>query len=455
MRYVRVLVILGCSCGLRAADAQNLVDRAVSQIQAGDFKSAAANLRDLTTHSPERADLWNLLGVCESELSHPGAAKSAFEKGLALDPSSVSLNENFGNLLFRQGEYAHAKTLLVEAIALGSANPGVAFSLAASRIRTGEKEQGYALLKELQNALADQHEYWTERAWVELSGDLAAAAASFDRALALAPEDVRALNGAASVAEAREDDEKALSYLLRARKAQPDDVRTLLHFGALCLRRDLTVDALESIERAHKLAPENNLALFLYARVQIAFQQWQRSHDLFTEFDQRVPDYAPAHYALGWLDTKLNRMGEARRHLEKSIALDETNADAVYELGQLDLNEGRLDNAEARLRSALERVPGHAKANTALGDILLRRGDLAGAKTHYEAAIAADPDSGPAHYKLSTVLMRLHENDRAAQERALGARLNADATKASKTVLVLTDPGGRLLSGVKTRADHE
>jgi tetratricopeptide (TPR) repeat protein len=309
-------------------------------------------------------------------------------------------------------------------------------------------------LIQLEEHLADKPDYWSERGWAELATDPTAAARSFDRALALAGDDVRALNGAASAAEAVHEDEKALALLLRAKKAHPEDLRTLLHFGSVCLRRDLTIDALDALEHAYKVAPENNLALFLYARAQIAFQQWQESHDLFTEFDRRVPKYPPAQYALGWLDIKLNRAAEAREHLERCVALDPAHADALYELGQLDYNEGRLADAERRLSAVLGKNPRHPKANIAMGDVLMRKSDLAGARARYEAAIEADPQSGPAHYKLSTVLMRLGQTDVADKERALGARLNADATKASKTVLVLADPDGRLLSGAKTKDDR-
>ena len=225
--------------------------------------------------------------------------------------------------------------------------------------------------------------------------------------------------------------------------------------GRAILGGELEDHALDALERAYKLAPTNNLALFLYARVQLSFQQWQESHDLFTEFDRRVPNYAPAQYALGWLDIKLNRTAEAHGHLERCVELDPAHADALYELGLLAFNDGQLDDAEKRLQAALKQQPHHAKANIAMGDLLLRKSDLAGARSRYEAAIAADPQSGPAHYRLSTVLMRLGETELGEKERALGAKLNADATKASKTVLVLADPEGRLLSGAKTKDDHE
>ena len=85
-----------------------------------------------------------------------------------------------------------------------------------------------------------------------------------------------------------------------------------------------------------------------------------------------------------------------------------------------------------------------------MGDLLQKKSDLQGAQASYEAAIASDPQSGSGHYKLSTVLLRLHENQRAAEERARGVELNAQAAKAAKTVLVLAEPDGRLLSGTET-----
>jgi Tfp pilus assembly protein PilF len=426
-----------------AVAAGDPVATAMRQISARDYQAACETLRPIARPSQRDSAVWNLLGICESELGRSNAAREAFLGGLKIDAGSVPLNENLGLLFFNGGDYAEAKRYLSRAMTLGSDQPGIAFSLAASEIRTGEQQRGLAALAGLEPKLAGRSEYWTERGWVELRDDAAAAATSFDRALALSPEDVRALNGAASAAEAQHDNERALSFLVRARKAQPADLRTLMHFGTVCLRKDLTVDALDALERAHQLSPGNNLALFLYARAQIGVQQWQRAHDLFEEFDHRVPNYPDALYALGWVDLKLNRRAEARRYLEKSIAVDENQVDARCELAQLDLDEGLFEAAETQLNAVLARDPLHVRANIAIGDLLLKRGDLAAAQTRYEKAIAADPRSGPAHYKLSTVLTRLREPDRAAKERALGAELNAEAEKAARTVLVLAEPDGR------------
>ncbi len=423
-----------------------VIDEAVHLIEARDFNAASSLLKRLVQLHPREVRLWNMLGIAEGELGRAASAKDAFERGLKIAANSIALNENFGLLFYRQDRYADAKSYLAKALSLGSKNPGAAFSLAASKIRTGEREQGLTDLRSLEASLSSYPEYWDERGGAELVQDSSAAENSFARALALAPDDLRALNGAASAAEMQKLDEKALSFLLRAKQSHPDDIGTLVHFGDVCLRRDLTVDALAALEHAHQLAPSNNTALFYYARAQIGFQQWQKAHDLFSEFARRVPNFAATYYALGWLEVKLNQRAEARQQLEHCLKLAARSADPRYELAQLDLDEGRLDSAEKLLRVVLQQEPHHAKAHVAYGDILLKRGDLAGARAHFETAVQSDPGSGAAHYKLSTALFRLNLVEQAERERALGTELNAEALKSSKTVLRLASPEGALLS---------
>ena len=442
-----LLLLLACSASARQPyKLEAVVDQATRHVEAREFEAASVVLKHSVELYPRDVRLWNLYGISEGELGRISTARDAFERGLRISPDNVSLNENLGFLYYREGRFPDAKRYLAKAVSLGSQKPGVAFSLAAAKIRTGESDRGLSELKSLETVLAGFPDYWDERGWAELSKDLASAETSFSRALSLAPDDLRALNGAASVAEIQKLDEKALSFLLRAKKAHPDDVDTLVHLGSVCLRRDLSIDALAYLERAHQLAPANNSALFLYAQVQIAAQQWQKAYDLFREFAHRIPKFAPTFYALGWLDIKLNRRAEARENLERCLALAPDSPDPLYELAQLDLEDGALDSAEKLLHTVLERDPRHAKANIAYGDILVKRGNPDKAVAHYETAIQADPDSGPAHYKLSTALLRLNRPEEAQRERTVGTKLNEDALKSSKTVLRLATPDGSLLS---------
>ena len=410
------------------------------RIQQGDFKGASELASAGLKVHPGEAELWNLLGIAEGELGKYQASEDAFQRGLRVAPRSATLEENLGLIFFKQSKYLATKEHLTRAVGLGSQKPGVRFSLAASRLRTGEAAQGLADLKSLEGALGGLSEYWEERGFAELKADPKGAASSFRRALDIQPESLRALNGAASAAEQQGSDEEALAYLIRAKNKAPEDVPTLMHFGVVCLRRDLGPDALTALNKAHTLQPENKSALYLLARANVAFQNWDGALELFQDFARKAPQYPVTYYAMGWLEIKTGRSGDARRDLEHCLRLAPDLADARYELGQLDVDDNRLEAAEREFATILQQYPSHVKANVAMADLDLRRGKLNDAQAHLERALAEDPNFGPAHYKLSQVLQRKHETERAQEEMAIAERLNERAKQQSKVQLRIAIP---------------
>jgi tetratricopeptide (TPR) repeat protein len=420
--------------------AASIEQLAINLIQSGHPAEASRLLLPSVKRFQADVNLWNLLGIADTEAGNLKSARDAFERGLALAPKSAELNENIGLLFFRQGDYSNAKKYLSAAVNLGSSKPGVLFSLAAARLRTGEPTEALSQLISLESALNNNSDYWDERGRAELFHDSRRAADSFDRALAITPDNVPALNDAATAAERQGLDDKALAYLIRARRLAPDDVPTLLHFGSVCIRRDLGPDADDALERAHNLDPSSNTALYLLARANISLQNWQQAYNFFEQFSQRVPNYAPAYYAMGWLDVRLNRLDDARRQLERALTLDATLCGARYQLAQLDLDDGQMDVAEKSLRIVLASNPKDAEANMTLGDIMMRRGKLDEAERLLSNAVEQDPNLGSAHYKLSILLFRKHDLARADREKAIAANLNADARQAAKTQLKLILP---------------
>ena len=428
-----------------ASSAQQAEAAATQAIQSGEFQRARELVQRALQQDPQAIELWNLLGVAQSELQHGEAARKAFEQGLRLAPDSVSLNENLGFLFFREAEYRLSKKYLQKAVDLGSKTPGVHFSLAAAKLRTGERAEALKELKSIQRPLENLGDYWVERGTAELPENSAAAEESFNRALALDHTNLAALNGAASVAEQQGLDEKALALLIQARRSHPDDVPTLLHFGTVCLRRDLGIDGLDAAQKAYKLQPENDYALYLLARANISQQNWQRAYDLFHQFAVRRPTFAPAYYAMGWLDIKLDKSEDAKRQLGRCLELDPDLSDARAELAQLDLENGELEMAQQLFEKVLKQNHRNAKANTGMGDLLLRKGNLDEAQRYLEAAIAAEPKDGSAHYKLSQVLLRKHDVEQANKERTLALALNSEAKRASKAPLRLAMPDSSTL----------
>lgn len=440
MTYSKVTLFLVARLLIGQGSAQKAGEFATQQIQNGDFQGAAQLLQQALRQYPKDIELWNLLGIARTELKEAESAKSAFERGLLLAPDSVSLNENIGLLFFQEAGYASAKKYLGRAVQLGSSKPGVRFSLAGARLRTGDETEALADLQSLEPVLGNVSEYWEERGRAELLKNPARAEMSFNRALALKPASLAALNGAAAAAEKQSLDEKALAYLIRARAVDPDDTTTLAHFGEVCIRRDLGPDARDALAKAHQLDPLNRSVLYLLARANVALENWQEAYDLFKKLSVQVPDFAPAHYAMGWLDVRLNHVDDARRQLERALSLAPELTGARYELAQLALAEGELDSAEKLLESVLKQSPADAKANMAIGDIMMQKGRLEEAQTFLEKAIAEDPKLAAAHYKLSILYFRKHETEQAEREKTIAADLNAEANRASKTQLRLVLP---------------
>src|SRR5208282_1782744 len=138
------------------------------------------------------------------------------------------------------------------------------------------------------------------RAFQQASEDLS-------KSLSIEPENPDTLNEAARAAEGLGETDKAVSYLVKARRIAPNDVPTLLHFGRVCLIRGLDQDALSALSQAYEAEPGNNEALYLLAGVHLALLHYKQARALVAEFCARVPNYAAAYYALGWIDEKLGQ----------------------------------------------------------------------------------------------------------------------------------------------------
>ncbi len=134
-----------CWISLGSSSAQEnsspVATAAAHEIQGGRFQAAKETLEQGLRSTPKAVELWNLLGISETELHEPKAAEKAFQSGLQLAPNSTSLNENTGFLFFREANYGAAKRYLRRAVDLGSQKPGVRFSLAAAELRTGNERR--------------------------------------------------------------------------------------------------------------------------------------------------------------------------------------------------------------------------------------------------------------------------------------------------------------------------
>ena len=103
------------------------------------------------------------------------------------------------------------------------------------------------------------------------------------------------------------------------------------------------------------------------------------------------PDFAYAHFQLGYVYTALKRRDEARAEYERAITFDPKMAEAHLNLGILLLDKGEYAAAVVPLRKAVDLLPAQSRPRFLLGVALERMGEKAEAVESFEGALGLDP----------------------------------------------------------------
>ncbi len=131
------------------------------------------------------------------------------------------------------------------------------------------------------------------------------------------------------------------------------------------------------------------------------------------------PDFAYAHFQLGYVYTALKRGTEARAEYERTVAIDAKMSEAYLNLGIL-LLDGDAKAAMMPLGKAVELLPSQTRPRFLLGVAQERSGDLAKATESFEGAARLDPRDGETLRHLANLYLR---QDRAADAEAKFAAL--------------------------------
>jgi tetratricopeptide (TPR) repeat protein len=111
----------------------------------------------------------------------------------------------------------------------------------------------------------------------------------------------------------------------------------------------------------------------------------------------------------------LSRPSEARRELEKAVALEPT-AERRFRLSQLAESLGDREEARRQLEAAVAAEPRNAEYKAALAYALRKSGDLAGAARLLSEVLAAEPKRYALHEDLGYTYLGLGENEQAIKQ---------------------------------------
>ncbi|MGQ0834922.1 MAG: XrtA/PEP-CTERM system TPR-repeat protein PrsT [Gammaproteobacteria bacterium] len=344
-------VLFGCGLG---SDRESRVARVEASFEAGDYRAALVDLRNLVRDEPQNAQF----------------------------------RLQFAQALLGNGEFESAEIELRKARELGTAPELLTLPVAQSLVGQGKFQ---AALEQLSDPKLAESPDTTA---LQLRGQallglrrFSDARVEFEDAIARSPADTASRLGLVSALDELGDSGAAKAQLDKAVELAPEHLDAQVVMGSWHARAGQLELARSSFTKALALA--------------------QRSKRSGSEVVVLV--------ALGETELALNQLESAERRLEAAEKLS-PNAGPVLTLkARLAIKRSRLDEAQTALQQLLSRTPESRQGNLLMGAVAAAQGNLAQAEVHLEGAVSASPDSLVARKLLADVQLRQNRPDEALQ----------------------------------------
>ena len=156
---------------------------------------------------------WHARAIAAERGGDRAAGLQLLAQALAEHPRHAGLHNTSGSMALRSGDAHSAEQAFARAAALEPGNLEYVLNRAIALGQLGRHQEALAFLAQREGAGASQLRYWSVRGNAERSaGDMAAAATSYDKCLALDPNYAKALHGRARIALARGEDDAVARF---------------------------------------------------------------------------------------------------------------------------------------------------------------------------------------------------------------------------------------------------
>lgn len=347
---------------------------------------------------PNSAAARTNLGACLLKSGQSALAAEQFRKSLQLDSSAYDANHDLGELYIQSGKLAQAVPLLVAAQKANPSSYNNGFDLVMADFQLGRLSQAKiaatSLLKK--HETGELHDLLGEID--EKSGDFMGAANEYQTAAHLDPSEDNLFDWGSEMLLHRTY-EPAISIFQNATQRYPNSPRLFVGLGLALYSRGLYDDAVKALLRAADLDPSDpRCYLFLSKAYDSSPGLATAVTDRFRRYAEEQPNNSRAQYYYAISLWKAKRtagspvdLGTVESLLKKSIALDDSLAEAHVQLGDLYEDQHQYEDS----------IP------------------------QYQRALALDPTLSDAHYRLGMDYVHVGKKDLAQKELAVYQQLRA------------------------------
>lgn len=447
------------------------------RLQEGKYKEGTLLLTEALRLNPRLPGTLTTLGDAYVMQDHPLLAKKSYEQALRIDPANNNARFDLAKLQASLHDFRGSlnaarpmlnsllkseEGLLLLATDYGSLKDTGALKRVANAwqdlpapseestlqfgqilARYGMASEARGIFKSLESKNADNPSSALAgnlgKSYLQL-GDLDGAERNFMLALKLNPACAACDEGIAAVADRKNNTEKALAYLLKAKELNPDNPDILFEFGKVCLERNLIEDALPALSKAASLQPDRDQFIYVLGSAYVARGNLPKAASLYKKLLLKHPRDPVLNYATGTVYYLQGNYSAAEASLKQSLQENSDQVAAPYYLSLTYSHLGQNDKAVALLRGLIKSHPQYAPSYVKLGTILVAEHHYADAEEKLEQAIKLDPKSRQAQYQLYLLFHFLGKPAESKQHYEKWKKLQAEHNAETRLELHLLIP---------------
>jgi tetratricopeptide (TPR) repeat protein len=338
----------------------------------GAFDDALSSLHRAIQLNPDHPDSHFLLSFVLGDMGRHDEAQAASKRAIQLNPAlsraqaNLSLDEydqkkyeqlvpgrqarksqaqmriaegeplahyTLGQAFRQQGLLVEASREYDNALARGEDRALVVQAMAELHLLRKEPQPAIALYDELIAERADSPKLWNERGVaLHQTGDYAAAASSYGKALEADPTYVIARNNLAVALFHSNQPEESIDEFREALRSHPSFIKARLNLALLLVRGKRFQLALEAYRQVLEHDAEDPLAWNGVGLVLGEMRRFEEARTAYARAIQSRPDYAEAHYNLSFTLSNLGDYAGALRETKRALEIDPYYTPQTFQL---------------------------------------------------------------------------------------------------------------------------
>ncbi len=366
---------------------------AESQIRGDRAPAALETLQPLLAANTKDAAVYALVGQARLMEGDKDAAEATLEQGIEAAPDSAALKLSAAANYLVNGDRQRALELLAQ---VPDEQGGVRKRQLQVIALAAGKDKAVARLEI--EALASRNPKDAELqmlagAWLATQGEFADAEAYLKKALAIAPNDGRAMLGLSQLAAQRGDKAASKQWLEEWHKRDPQAAEATLRLARLAFANNDATTGMALVSQAVSASPKNTAVADAAGRVLLDAKQNDAALKYLGAASQLEPGNKVLLFDMARAQTALAQRDAARESLEKALSIDPNWPPAIAALAQIEVADGKTENALALAGRLKKALPNPAAGLALEGDIYMASRQFAKAVDAYAAGYKARPSA--------------------------------------------------------------